>query len=73
MWDLSASGLKKVKEGHVWGIPISTIVSHFGTSGISVAAATGITHPLGFFFFNSSLLIYLMRLLLVCSLVAIAS
>ncbi|KAL3517501.1 hypothetical protein ACH5RR_020090 [Cinchona calisaya] len=40
------SGLKKVKEGHILGIPISTVASHFGTSGISVAVATGLTHPL---------------------------
>ncbi|CAA2979441.1 Mitochondrial substrate carrier family protein ucpB [Olea europaea subsp. europaea] len=29
-----------------WGVSASDVVYHFGTSGISVAAATGITHPL---------------------------
>jgi hypothetical protein len=27
--------------------PFSKVVSHFGISGISVALATGVTHPLG--------------------------
>nr|XP_018453232.1 PREDICTED: mitochondrial substrate carrier family protein ucpB isoform X2 [Raphanus sativus] len=27
--------------------PLSTVASHFGTSGVSVALATGVTHPLG--------------------------
>lgn len=39
-----------------WGVSASDVVYHFGTSGISVAAATGITHPLGF-----SLFFYLIR------------
>ncbi|KAK4407069.1 RNA-binding protein BRN1 [Sesamum angolense] len=29
-----------------WGISPSDVVYHFGTSGMSVAAATGVTHPL---------------------------
>lgn len=48
-------------EGNKWGIPLSTVVSHFGTSGVSVAAATGITHPLGSF--NSSFPFFLAKLL----------
>ncbi|CAI9107992.1 OLC1v1007498C7 [Oldenlandia corymbosa var. corymbosa] len=40
-----SSGLRKDKEGQMFGIPITTIVNHFGTSGLSVAAATGVTHP----------------------------
>ncbi|XP_022858753.1 mitochondrial substrate carrier family protein ucpB isoform X1 [Olea europaea var. sylvestris] len=36
----SADGKQK------WGVSASDVVYHFGTSGISVAAATGITHPL---------------------------
>lgn len=27
--------------------PLSMVASHFGTSGMSVALATGVTHPLG--------------------------
>ncbi|KAJ0699254.1 hypothetical protein HanOQP8_Chr10g0353771 [Helianthus annuus] len=30
-----------------WASP-SNVASHFGTSGVAVATATGITHPLGF-------------------------
>ncbi|KAI5680378.1 hypothetical protein M9H77_01605 [Catharanthus roseus] len=34
-------------EGNKFRVPpLSTVFSHFGTSGLSVAAATGITHPL---------------------------
>jgi len=32
-----------------WGLPpASTIFYHFGTSGVAVAMATAVTHPLGF-------------------------
>ncbi|XP_021743910.1 mitochondrial substrate carrier family protein ucpB-like isoform X2 [Chenopodium quinoa] len=35
------------KKKHKWGLPpLSTIVYHFGTSGVSVAIATTVTHPL---------------------------
>lgn len=44
-----ASGSMEVKERRKWDVSGSYVVSHFGTSGISVAAATGITHPLGCF------------------------
>ncbi|KFK30914.1 hypothetical protein AALP_AA6G042000 [Arabis alpina] len=27
--------------------PLSVVATHFGTSGMSVALATGVTHPLG--------------------------
>ncbi|KAL6516030.1 hypothetical protein OROGR_019335 [Orobanche gracilis] len=37
-----SSGSFKAK----WGVSPSDVCYHFGTSGISVAAATGITHPL---------------------------
>ncbi|KAK6937453.1 Mitochondrial substrate/solute carrier [Dillenia turbinata] len=40
-------GSTNVDEKHrTWSVSPSTVVYHFGTSGISVAAATGITHPL---------------------------
>ncbi|KAJ8543334.1 hypothetical protein K7X08_005857 [Anisodus acutangulus] len=41
-----SSGSTEVKERRKWGVSASDVVSHFGTSGMSVAAATGITHPL---------------------------
>ncbi|XP_047318227.1 mitochondrial substrate carrier family protein ucpB isoform X2 [Impatiens glandulifera] len=37
-----SSGITKRK----WGFSASDVIYHFGTSGISVAAATSITHPL---------------------------
>ncbi|KAL3827876.1 hypothetical protein ACJIZ3_016678 [Penstemon smallii] len=37
-----SSGLSKAK----WGVSPSHVFYHFGTSGMSVAAATAITHPL---------------------------
>lgn len=40
----------EVRERRKWGVSASEAVSHFGTSGMSVAAATAITHPLGSFF-----------------------
>ncbi|KAK4357309.1 hypothetical protein RND71_022919 [Anisodus tanguticus] len=36
----------EMKERGKWDVSTSDVVSHFGTSGMSVAAATGITHPL---------------------------
>ncbi|XP_031100029.1 mitochondrial substrate carrier family protein ucpB isoform X2 [Ipomoea triloba] len=43
----SASGSSKVKQQRQkWGVSASDVAYHFGTSGISVAAATAITHPL---------------------------
>lgn len=36
----------RVDENHNWWVSPSNVVYHFGTSGMSVAAATGITHPL---------------------------
>ncbi|KAL0435818.1 UNVERIFIED_CONTAM: Mitochondrial uncoupling protein 2 [Sesamum radiatum] len=38
----SSSGSFKAR----WGVSPSDVVYHFGTSGMSVAAATGVTHPL---------------------------
>ncbi|KAL9235813.1 hypothetical protein vseg_010547 [Gypsophila vaccaria] len=39
--------MKRNEEKPEWGLPqTSTIVYHFGTSGVSVAAATAVTHPL---------------------------
>nr|GMD13027.1 mitochondrial substrate carrier family protein ucpB [Ipomoea batatas] len=44
---LSVSGSSKVKQQRQkWGVSASDVAYHFGTSGISVAAATAITHPL---------------------------
>ncbi|KAK6940905.1 Mitochondrial substrate/solute carrier [Dillenia turbinata] len=41
-------GSENVGERHkIWRVSPSTVVYHFGTSGIAVAAATAITHPLG--------------------------
>uniref|UniRef100_A0A5B7AZT5 Mitochondrial substrate carrier family protein ucpB n=1 Tax=Davidia involucrata TaxID=16924 RepID=A0A5B7AZT5_DAVIN len=42
----SVSGSVKMNEKQNWGVSASDVVYHFGTSGISVAAATAITHPL---------------------------
>ncbi|XP_028083380.1 mitochondrial substrate carrier family protein ucpB isoform X3 [Camellia sinensis] len=43
----SPSGSVKVnRENRKWGLSASDVVYHFGTSGMSVAAATAITHPL---------------------------
>ncbi|KAF3436374.1 hypothetical protein FNV43_RR23466 [Rhamnella rubrinervis] len=36
----------KVKEMQSWVVSPSNVAYHFGTSGLSVAVATGITHPL---------------------------
>nr|GMD18553.1 mitochondrial substrate carrier family protein ucpB isoform X2 [Ipomoea batatas] len=45
---LSVSGSSKVKQQRQkWGVSASDVAYHFGTSGVSVAAATAITHPLG--------------------------
>lgn len=42
-----AAGLVNVNhKEQKWGVSASHVVYHFGTSGISVAAATAITHPL---------------------------
>ncbi|KAJ6723511.1 MITOCHONDRIAL SUBSTRATE CARRIER FAMILY PROTEIN UCPB [Salix koriyanagi] len=38
--------VKVAEEKQKWPVSSSQIVSHFGTSGLSVAAATAITHPL---------------------------
>nr|GLL30646.1 mitochondrial substrate carrier family protein ucpB isoform X1 [Ipomoea trifida] len=43
---LSVSGSREVKQRQKWGVSASDVAYHFGTSGISVAAATAITHPL---------------------------
>ncbi|XP_059625767.1 uncharacterized protein LOC132268886 isoform X1 [Cornus florida] len=43
---LSPSGSVKVIENQNYTVSPSKVVYHFGTSGISVAAATAITHPL---------------------------
>ncbi|KAI3749309.1 hypothetical protein L2E82_19916 [Cichorium intybus] len=40
------SGEMGVKFNHNWWASPSKVASHFGTSGVAVAAATGITHPL---------------------------
>lgn len=34
-------------EKQSWAVSPSNVAYHFGTSGLSVAVATGITHPLG--------------------------
>ncbi|GJZ33922.1 bifunctional riboflavin kinase/FMN phosphatase isoform X2 [Tanacetum coccineum] len=39
-----------VKNDPSWLASPSKVASHFGTSGLAVAAATGVTHPLGFSF-----------------------
>lgn len=39
----------KVNEKQSWAVSQSDVVYHFGTSGLSVAAATAVTHPLGNF------------------------
>ncbi|XP_031250848.1 mitochondrial substrate carrier family protein ucpB isoform X1 [Pistacia vera] len=46
--DSSLSGAVnvKVKEKQIWSATPSHILSHFGTSGLAVAVATGVTHPL---------------------------
>ncbi|KAH7517144.1 hypothetical protein FEM48_Zijuj09G0031200 [Ziziphus jujuba var. spinosa] len=36
----------KVEEKQIWAVSPSNAAYHFGTSGLSVAVATGITHPL---------------------------
>lgn len=38
-----------VKLNQNWWASPSKVAYHFGTSGVAVAAATGITHPLGIF------------------------
>lgn len=60
----------KVEEKQIWAVSPSNAAYHFGTSGLSVAVATGITHPLGktlgqkkkekerFFFFPFLLLLF---------------
>ena len=47
------AGAFKVNEKRGWATSPSGALYHFGTSGISVAVATGLTHPLGSFFFLS--------------------
>ncbi|KAI3760060.1 hypothetical protein L1987_50449 [Smallanthus sonchifolius] len=42
----NASGEMGVKNNQSWRDSPSKVASHFGTSGVSVAAATAITHPL---------------------------
>ncbi|KAL8262156.1 hypothetical protein R6Q59_026205 [Mikania micrantha] len=42
----NGSGDMGVKNSQSWWASPSKIASHFGTSGVAVAAATGITHPL---------------------------
>ncbi|KAL8151394.1 hypothetical protein V2J09_021202 [Rumex salicifolius] len=42
----SNSGSLKVFENHKLAVPASAILYHFGTSAVSVATATGVTHPL---------------------------
>lgn len=44
------AGPVKINKGHNWAVSPSDVFYHFGTSGTSVAVATGITHPLGDFF-----------------------
>lgn len=46
---LENSGEMGRKDNFSWWASPSKVASHFGTSGVAVAAATGITHPLGFF------------------------
>lgn len=46
----------RVDEKQNWWVSPSNVVYHFGTSGMSVAAATGITHPLGFFLLSCFLI-----------------
>ncbi|KAK9733605.1 hypothetical protein RND81_04G078000 [Saponaria officinalis] len=44
---MAPGSIESNEEKHKWGLPkTSTIICHFGTSGISVAAATAVTHPL---------------------------
>lgn len=38
----------KIREKQILAVSPIAVVYHFGTSGIAVATATGITHPLGF-------------------------
>lgn len=40
------SGLEH-DEKQNWAASPSTVFNHFATSGLSVAVATGVTHPLG--------------------------
>ncbi|CAH9115141.1 unnamed protein product [Cuscuta epithymum] len=42
----SASDHRKVNQRQKWGLSTLDVLYHFGTSGISVAVATGVTHPL---------------------------
>ncbi|GAA0163040.1 secondary carrier transporter [Lithospermum erythrorhizon] len=44
--DVPIPGGVKVKERQKWGVSPSHVFYHFGTSGVSVAAATAVTHPL---------------------------
>ena len=41
------SGIMKGDDKRSWAVSPSNAAFHFGTSGLSVAIATGITHPLG--------------------------
>ncbi|XP_057964992.1 uncharacterized protein LOC131155696 isoform X2 [Malania oleifera] len=42
----SISGRVKGNDHRIWAVSPSHVLYHFGTSGISVAMATGVTHPL---------------------------
>ncbi|KAK9067655.1 hypothetical protein SSX86_011766 [Deinandra increscens subsp. villosa] len=42
----NGSGEMGVKNNQSWSASPSKVASHFGTSGVAVATATGITHPL---------------------------
>lgn len=45
-----SSGEMRAMNNQSWSASPSKVASHFGTSGVAVAAATSITHPLGFLF-----------------------
>lgn len=42
------SGSVEVNKKQSWAASPSTVFYHFGASGLSVAVATAVTHPLGF-------------------------
>ncbi|GJR05346.1 hypothetical protein Tco_0528330 [Tanacetum coccineum] len=53
-WDFDGEfellgGMGVINDPSWWASP-SKVASHFGTSGLVVAAAIGVTHPIGFFF-----------------------
>lgn len=47
--DFEYSGEIRMKFNQNWCASPSKVASHFGTSGVAIAKATGITQPLGFF------------------------